>query len=270
MLRELPQKQQKLIKGLRQSKNNRMKNRCFFVEGLKNVAEAIESSHEIRFVVTSDGFLELNADSIKKLTGKIPESRLYRVSDKVFNELADTVTPQGILAVINFKDVHIENILKQNFLIFALDRIQDPGNMGTIIRTADAAGADAVVIGKGCVDIYNPKVVRSAMGSLFHIPLVHTDDLVKTLIALKKKGGKVVTTHLGAKKQYYDVDFSTGTVIVMGSEDEGVSKEIAAVSDELVRIPMPGKAESLNVAIAHGIIAFEAVRQRIKQRSFCL
>jgi TrmH family RNA methyltransferase len=92
-------------------------------------------------------------------------------------------------------------------LIIALDRIQDPGNMGTIIRTADAAGADALLIGKGCVDIYNPKVVRSAMGSLFHIPIVQTDDLIKTLIELKEKGGKVVTTHLLAKKHYYDVNY---------------------------------------------------------------
>jgi TrmH family RNA methyltransferase len=264
MLKELAKKQQKFIKSLRQSKNARMKNRCFFVEGLKNVAESIKSNHEIRFIVSSEGFYRLNLDLIKKIMEKIPKNRIFKVSDQVFNELADTVTPQGILAVINFKDINVKDILKENFLIIALDRIQDPGNMGTIIRTADAAGADAIIIGKGCVDVYNPKVVRSAMGSMFHIPSVQTDDLIKTLIELKEKGGKVVTTHLLARKHYYDVNYSTGTVIVMGSEDEGVSEEIAVISDELVRIPMPGEAESLNVAIAHGIIAFEAVRQRTK------
>ncbi len=270
MLKELSKKQQKLIKGLKQSKNARLKNRCFIVEGLKNVAESLKSDYEIRYIVASEAFFELNDGFVKKMAGKIPRNRLYQVSDKVFYELSDTVTPQGILAVINIKNTDIENILKENFLIIALDRIQDPGNMGTIIRTADAAGADAILIGKGCVDIYNPKVVRSAMGSLFHMPFVQTDDLIKTLIMLKEKGGKIVTTHLEAQKHYYNVNYKTGTVIVMGSEDEGVSKEIANISDELIRIPMPGKAESLNVAIAHGIIAFEVVRQRIKTTSFHL
>ena len=149
-----------------------------------------------------------------------------------------------------------------NYLIFALDRIQDPGNMGTIIRTADAAGANSVLVGKGCVDVYNPKVVRSAMGSLFHIPIVYTDNLVNTLVKLKENGGRIVTTHLLAKKHYYDVNYKNSTVVVMGSEDEGVTEDVARISDELVKITMPGNAESLNVAIAHGIIAFEAVRQR--------
>jgi TrmH family RNA methyltransferase len=112
MINELSKKQQKLIKGLRQSKNIRIKNRCFFVEGLKNVAESIGSDYDIRFIVASEGFLELNAGFINKLMGKIPSNRLFQVSDRVFKELAATVTPQGILAVINFKDIDIESIPK--------------------------------------------------------------------------------------------------------------------------------------------------------------
>jgi len=267
MLKELSKKQQRLIKTLRQSRTARIKNRCYFVEGIRNVEEAIDSNSDIRFVVISDSFLNSNENLPEKINGKVSEDILYRVSDKTFAELTDTVTPQGILAVINFNDIRIEDILKPNFLIVALDKIQDPGNMGTIIRTADAAGADGIIAGKGCVDIYNPKVVRSTMGSLFHIPVVQTDDLIKTLMELKQKGGKVVTTHLSAKQDYYDVNFKTSTVIVMGSEAEGVSKDISDISDELVRIYMPGHAESLNVAIAHGIIIFEAVRQRSKKGS---
>jgi len=263
MLEELSKRHQRLIKVLRQSKTGRMKNRCFFVEGLKNVEEVIGSDYGIRFIVLSDTFLVSNDVFLEKLKRKVSEDILYKASDKTFIELTDTVTPQGILAVININDVKIDDILRNNFFIVALDKIQDPGNMGTIIRTADAAGADGIVIGKGCVDIYNPKVVRSAMGSLFHIPIVHTDDLSKTLVELKQRGGKVVTTHLAAKKEYYNVDLKTSTVIVMGSEADGVSQKILAVSNELIKIPMPGQAESLNVAVAHGIIAFEAVRQRV-------
>ncbi len=264
MTKQLSKNQQKLVRDLRKSKKARMKNRCFIVEGLKNVAESIKSNYEVRFVVISDDFIKSNTGFIKTLSKQVSSNRLYQVKGNLFNELTDTVTPQGIMAVVNFKDTNIEDVQKENFLMIALDRIQDPGNMGTIIRTADAAGADAIVIGQECVDIYNPKVVRSAMGSLFHIPIIQTDDLIKTLIELKEKGGKVVTTHLKAKKHYYDINYKVCTVIVMGSEDEGVSKEIVQISDELVKIPMPGSAESLNVAIAHGIMVFEAVKQRIK------
>jgi len=270
MLKELSKRQQRLIKVLRQSKTARMKNRCFFVEGIKNVEEVIGSDYDIRFIVLSDTFLASNDVLLEKLKRKVSEDMLYKISDKTFVELTDTVTPQGILAVINFNDVEIDDILKHNFLIIALDKIQDPGNMGTIIRTADAAGADGIIIGKGCVDIYSPKVVRSAMGSLFHIPIVQTDDLGKTLVEFKQKGGQIVTTHLSAKKDYHNVNLKTSTVIVMGSEADGVSQEISVISDELIKISMPGQAESLNVAVAHGIIAFEAVRQRAKLKSVLL
>lgn len=262
MLKELSKRQQRLIKNLKESKTARAKNRCFFVEGVRSVEEVFDSDYDIRFVVLSDSFLRSDDVLLQKIKRKVSDDKLYRVSNRTFSELTDTVTPQGILAVINFADEKIDDILKDNFLIVALDRIQDPGNMGTIIRTADAAGTDGIIVGKGCVDIYSPKVVRSAMGSLFHIPIVQTEDLRETLIELKQKGGQVVTTHLSATQDYSDVNYKTSTVIVMGSEAEGVSQEIYDISDELIKIPMPGQAESLNVSVAHGIIAFEAVRQR--------
>ncbi|MDD4570717.1 MAG: 23S rRNA (guanosine(2251)-2'-O)-methyltransferase RlmB [Tepidanaerobacteraceae bacterium] len=263
MLQVLPKKQLKLIRNLKRSKNIRIKNQCFFVEGLKNVSEALKSDHEIKFIVISEDFSERNTDFLMKLSKNTPQIRLYEVPNAEYDKITDTVTPQGILAVIGFKDVKINDILRENFMMIALDRINDPGNMGTIIRTADAAGASGVIIGKGCVDVYNPKVVRSAMGSLFHVPLLYTDDIMATLSELRKKGSRVITTHLKAKKIHYEVDFTDKIVIVMGDEDEGVSDEIVHISDEVVKIPMPGEAESLNVAIAFGIMAFEAVRQRI-------
>lgn len=261
-MKELSKRLEKLIKAIRESKTARTKNGCFIVEGVRSVEEVINSDFEVRFVILSDSFFDSNKAFLEMLKKKVNEDRLYIVSDKTFFELTDTVTPQGILGVVNFKDTKIDEVIKDNFLFVALDKIQDPGNMGTIIRTADAASADGIVVGKGCVDIYNPKVVRSAMGSLFHIPIIQSEDLRETLLKLKRKGGQVVTTHLSAKKDYYSVDYKTSTVIVMGSEAEGVSEDIAEISDELIKISMPGKAESLNVAIAHGIVVFEAVRQR--------
>lgn len=258
----LSKRQQRFIKNLMQSKSTRHKNHCFIAEGLINITELLKSDYEIRYIVVSQAFLAQNDDFITG-TVKALRTKFYLVSDALFLKLSDTISPQGILALVNIKNTDFENIIKEDFLITALDKIQDPGNMGTIIRTAVATDTDAILIGKGCVDIYNPKVVRAAMGSLFHISFLQTNDIIRTLNIFKKRGGKIVTTYLKAHKNYYDVDYRTNTVIVMGSEDAGVSKQIVNISDELVKIPMPGRAQSLNVGIAHGIITYEAVKQRI-------
>lgn len=261
---ELSKNQQRLIKNLLQSKKARTKNRCFVVEGMKNVEELLNSDYMARFVVVTEEFFASNSKFIKQLYEKIPKNRIYQLNSDEFNKLTDTITPQGILAVAEFHKTDVKNVIHGNFLAIALDRVKDPGNVGTIIRIADAAAADVVIAGKGCADIYNPKVVRAAMGSLFHVPVVESEDLTKTLEDLKLSGVAIVTTHLAAKRFYFDVNYKKALVIVMGSEDEGVSDDIAQISDETVKIPMPGKAESLNVAVSCGIIVFEAVKQRIK------
>lgn len=262
ILQDLPRRQFKLARGLKQSKSIRFKNKCFLVEGIKTVSEALNSDYDIELIVVSEQFLERSYDILDNIMRQNPEIYFYKVSDKMFNEISDTVTPQGILAMAKFKHVELEDIFRGNFLMFGMDRIKDPGNMGTIIRTADAASASAVVVGKGCVDVYNPKVIRATMGSIFHIPIIYVEDFIDSLLKIKKNGGQIVTTHLEAQKYYYDVDFKKPTIVVMGMEDDGVLENIVRISDEVAKIPMPGKAESLNVAIAHGVIAFEAVKQR--------
>lgn len=259
---DLSQRKEKDIRALKNSKNTRKKQKRFLVEGLKSVKEAVESSFNIDFIVISDGFLEKNRSSIENLLSPFNGIKIFKTSNNTFEKLSDTVTPQGIMAIVEQRQHRLSEFIKENFLIVALDRVGDPGNMGTIIRTADAAGADAVLVGKGCVDVYNPKVIRTTMGSIFHIPVIQTDNLLATLIELKESGGHIITTYLDTTDYYYSVDLSLPTVAVVGQEDDGVSRDIIDISDYVVKIPMPGKAESLNVSIACGILLFEAVRQR--------
>lgn len=268
ILYDIPKKHIKFIRALKISRNARDKDRCFLVEGLRSVEEAIKSNFIIEFVVASTKFINKYNDRSSNLIARLQQLKLYMISEDLFNSLSDTITPQGIMAVIRMKSFELKEYVKENFFIVALDRIKDPGNLGTIIRTADAAGINAVIAGKGCVDAYNPKVIRSTMGSIFHVPLIQSDDIIATLIELKNKGGKIVSTHLGAEKYYYELDMTGPTVLVMGKEDEGVSDEINRISDEMIKIPMKGQAESLNVSIAHGIILFEAVKQRMKTCPF--
>jgi TrmH family RNA methyltransferase len=265
---DLPKRHIKLIKALKESKNARSKNLCFFVEGLRSVEEVMKSDFTIEFAIVSDKFMNVNNERSRSLISQLQNFKLYLISGELYNTLSDTVTPQGIMAVVRMKPFDLTDYAEGNFLFVALDRIKDPGNMGTIIRTADAAGINAIIAGKGCVDVYNPKVIRSTMGSIFHLPVVQTGDLITALKDLKNRGGRIITTYLKSEKYYFDVDMTVPTVLVMGKEDEGVSNEIIGISDEVVKIPMSGPAESLNVSIAHGIILFEAVKQRMKTRPF--
>lgn len=254
-----PSKRQiNLIKALIRLKNYRKKRGLFVVEGFRAAKEAINSDYAVEFIVLSDDFVKRYGEKIHEFE----DVKVYEVPQKLYRTLSDTETPQGIMAVVRMKKFEIEDLCKGNFIIVALDGIKDPGNMGTIIRTADAAGASGILAGKGCVDVYNPKVIRSTMGSIFHLPVVEEIDLQWAVEELSKRGAKIVVTSLGARKSYLDVDYTSPVVIVFGSEAEGVSKEILNMQSEQVKIPIPGKAESLNVAVASGILLYEAARQR--------
>ncbi|NHN34550.1 RNA methyltransferase [Paenibacillus sp. S3N08] len=147
-------------------------------------------------------------------------------------------------------------------LVVVIDGVQDPGNLGTIIRSADAVGATGVLLGKGTVDLYNPKTVRSTMGSLFHLPIA-SGDLHALLPAAAEQGVAIVTTSLQATSSCYDFDFRRPVWFVIGNEGQGVSAEVSALSTEQILIPMQGKAESLNAAMAATVVLFEAMRQRV-------
>lgn len=222
----------------------------FVLEGERLVNDAVKNGADISFVVVCESYC-----------GKIPKSdNVYVFAQKLFEALKDTVNSQGILAVAKMNKQNDFNFDNAKTVVY-LDSVCDPGNMGTIIRTCDASGIDAVVLSKGCVDVYNPKVVRSTMASIFNVPIISDDD---TLKMLKKCDFSLIGTYLGAQKSIYDIDFLKKSVIIIGNEANGISDEVLSLCDEKIIIPMIGKCESLNAAISCGICVYEALRQKQK------
>lgn len=248
------------IKALHQKKY-RDAQRLYFVEGIRFVNDAIDNGQTIDRAVISESLEKVNGGNaiIAKLT-KIC-SDVFCVPDKLFKEVSDTQSPQGVLAVLKKQATELDKAINSGKAVIVLEGLQDPGNVGTIIRTADAAGASAVLMTKGCVDVYSPKVLRSTMGSVFHLPIVEDLDIAETIQLLKNNGYKVIASHLQGQNNYYDEDLTGKSAIIVGNEANGISELTAAMSDKLVRIPMPGKAESLNASVAAAIMIYELVRQ---------
>ncbi len=250
----------KEIKALHQKKHRDTQS-LYFVEGIRFVNDAVENGQSIFKVVISDKLESLNGG--KALISKLSEvcSEIYNVPDKLFREISDTQSPQGVLAVLQKPEVQMNKVISTGKSVVILDSLQDPGNVGTIIRTADAAGVSAVLMTKGCVDVYSPKVLRSTMGSIFHLPIIENLDTAEIIKELKSLGYKVIASHLNGQNNYYDEDLTVKSAIIVGNEANGISEETAAMSDKLVKIPMPGRAESLNASIAASIMIYELVRQ---------
>ncbi len=187
------------------------------------------------------------------------------LSDSVFAHVSDTKTPQGILAVVRRREYDMEDILGPDPArahVIALDELQDPGNLGTIFRTAEAAGVTGILLSGGCVDIYNPKVVRSTMGAVLRMPFLYVDDLVGTIKEVQKKGIRVYAADLAGSITYDREDYTSGCVFLIGNEGNGLRDEVAECADRRVLIPMHGSAESLNAAVAAAVLMFEVSRQR--------
>ena len=195
---------------------------------------------------------------------------IYTVSETVFKSISETTNPQGILATIKMADYDLEEMIiaksidvrKCDKYFVILDEIKDPGNMGTIIRTADAAGFNGVIVSKGCVDVYNPKVLRSTMGSIFHIPINLSQDLSYALKEIKMQNIRVYAAHTKGNLYYYEADMTQSTAIVIGNEAFGISDKTMESADELISIPITGRAESLNASVAAGILMYEPLRQK--------
>ena len=251
----------KEIKSLYRKKDRWIKKR-FIVEGINIVKECIDNNYPVINIIYSDELLDVKGG--KELFNKISsDPRTIHIPNKLYKEISNMENPQGIMAVAEFRTNSIDKWdLKENSFLLLLDRLQDPGNMGTIIRTADAFGLDGIIVTEGCVDVYNPKVVRSTMGSIFRVPIYHEDDPILAIRKLKTKGIKVYTTSLGGNIYTYEVNFKLPFLLVVGNESSGVSSSIYSVSDSLIKIPMIGDAESLNVAIASSIVMYESLRQR--------
>jgi TrmH family RNA methyltransferase len=239
----------------------------FLAEGVHMAVEALKSGRVVEAVLYSQDKgvpAELEPFAASASTGgEGPE--WIAVSARVLEKLADTRTPQGVIAVVRKTEASAAPFLADpRALVVAIDGVQDPGNLGTIIRSADAVGATGVVLGRGTVDLYNPKTLRATMGSLFHVPVVRADlpALLARAEAGDARGLQLVGTSLQAEESCYALDFTRPTWLVFGSEGAGVSPQTEARLTRRVRIPMPGRAESLNVAMAATVLLFEAARQR--------
>ncbi len=252
----------KYIKKLKDKKFRDEKNE-YLIEGIKLVKEAIEENVTIKMVVICED-CDNNGTIEQSLLYEIAKYNCIYVTKKLFNSITDVVNPQGILAVVEKGD-NIEKIDYSEEIILALDGIQDPGNLGTILRTADSANLKQIILSADCADPYNPKVVRSTMGAIFRMNIIVTSNLEKTLQMIKKHKFEVLATSLGANESVYDVKYNK-KVIIIGNEAKGVSKEIQDLADIKVKIPMLGKTESLNASVAAGIMIYEYVREKIKQK----
>jgi len=243
----------------------------YLVEGAHLVEEALKSGATVTTVLY-DSERELNAACRLALTNIDPEVHVVAASEAVLAKLSETKSPQGIVAVVKKNQQNWEKWIEQliqakpDVLLLFLDEIQDPGNLGTILRTAEAAGVDGVVLGRGSVDLYNGKVVRATMGAMFRLP-VFTQALPITADQWRGKGGRLLCSTLREYSRPYDsVDYGGKVAIVIGNEGRGVSEEMIAQADELVHIPIYGQAESLNAAVAAGLLVYEARRKKDRSR----
>lgn len=255
-------KDNEFIKNLKKLKDKKYRDisKEFIIEGIKLIKEAIEEKAEIKQIVICDNCQ--NSDIIpKELMYEIAKYECVYVTEKIFSSISDVNTPQGILAIIKRKSIETEIDYSQDIIV-ALDDIQDPGNLGTILRTVDSIGLNQILVSKGTADCYNPKVIRSTMGAIFRVKIIECEDLQKTLKEIRKHKFKLVITSLQTENSIYDVDYNK-KAIVIGNEANGVKKSIQNIADIRVKIPMIGKTESLNASVATGIVLYEYVRQKV-------
>ena len=245
----------KLVKELLKKKAARKKQGLFVIEGIRAVKE-IPSHIQIQTLLVSESVQERVYESILA-------KEILVLPDSLFTQISETESPQGIMAVVKQVDCELEAFTFKEGNYLVLENLQDPGNLGTIIRTAHAFNFKGILMTKGCVDLYSPKVVRSTMSSLFYMPIVVDREVEDYFSRLKKEGIKIYTTALkDTSKWVYDVTFANKMALVIGNEGSGVSDYCLEHTDEAVMIPMPGGAESLNASVATAVCMYEIIRKK--------
>ena len=265
MITSTANQQVKNIIALTKKAKERKKQNLFVVEGTKMVQEA--KKEWIYAVYVSETYARNPENEQLILTLKQEsEKGVYGFevfSDSVFKSVSDTQTPQGILALIKMPSYEWDALTKKKpALLLVLDSVQDPGNLGTMIRTGEGAGITGVIMNKTTVDLFNPKTIRSTMGSIYRVPFYIADDLPERLKKLKKEGVLLFAAHLKGEKMYDAFSYTGDCGFLIGNEGNGLSDEIARLADTYIKIPMEGKVESLNAAIAASLLLYEANRQR--------
>ncbi len=255
-------KDNELIKNIKKLKDKKYRdiNNEFIIEGIKLIHEAIKENAKIKSIVVCEDCLKTQTIE-QNLLYEIAKYNCIYVTEKVFETLTDVINPQGVLAIV-VKQSTEDNIMFDQDIIVVLDGIQDPGNLGAILRTLDSANLKQVIISKNSADAFNPKVVRATMGAIFRINIIESENLIQTLKNIKKHKFKIVATTLETNNTIYDIDYDK-KVIVIGNEANGVSEDIINLSDEQIKIPMLGRTESLNASIATAIVLYEYVRRKL-------
>lgn len=244
------------LKKLKDKKKYREEKKQYIIEGFRFVKEAIKANVCLESIIITEGFYSKEKDFIDSINEQ--GLKIIIMSKILLNELCDTENPQGIIAVVHIND----KVLKEGNTVILVDKVQDPGNMGTIIRTAHAVGARGIITTKGTVDIYNDKVLRSSMGSIFYVSVIEDYDL-QIVKNLKEEGYRLLVSSLQGENNFFEENLRGDVIIAVGNEGNGVSDEIYDISDIKVKIPMPGHSESLNVAIATSVMMYEKLRQDI-------
>lgn len=273
---------QRVIQYLNKGKK-RKTDGVFVVEGIKMITEAPSASVVQLFVSASFARrMEGERHRVPPVQGgkgemkRKEENRIFSlpvkpevVSDEVFARMSDTQSPQGVLAVLKQPEYTLEQILdggKKAPLLLLLEHLQDPGNLGTILRSAEGAGVSGVILSADSVDLFNPKVVRSTMGAIFRLPFFYAENFSQTICEIKKKGIRIFAADLEGSRDYDLEDYTAPSAFLIGNESRGLSEEAKALADRRIFIPMEGKLESLNAAVSAAVLVYEGARQRRRAR----
>ena len=255
-------KDNELIKHIKKLKDKKHRDESneYIIEGVKLIEEAVKEKARIKKIIVCE-------DTTR--TYEIPTHIMYEiakyecvyVTNKVFASITQVTNPQGIMAIIEKGDTNVPIDYTQDIIV-ALDDVQDPGNLGTILRTVDSIGLNQIIVSKGTADAFNSKVVRSTMGAIFRVKIIEVENLPQSIKEMRKHHFKLMVTSLQTENSIYDIKFNK-KIIVIGNEANGVSKEIQEMADEKAKIPMLGKTESLNASVAAGVVMYEYVRQKL-------
>ena len=246
------------LKGLKDKKAREEANEML-VEGEKLMLEAAEMGLEPSDVLIEDGAADRFAALAERMAGF--GARVYAVPRRVLETVCDTKTPQGVLALVKKRPYTMADVLQTGRPLIVLENLQDPGNMGTILRSLEAAGGGGLICDRSCTDIYSLKTIRATMGTLFRVPHVTVDDLGGTIGELKKNGYRIYAAHLAGDAYSTAVRYEEKSAFLIGNEGRGLSDEISALADQRIRIPMEGAVESLNAAVAASLLLYEVKRQ---------
>lgn len=257
-------KDNELIKHIKKLKDKKHRDESneYIIEGVKLIEEAVKENARIKKIIVCE-------DTTR--TYEIPTHIMYEiakyecvyVTNKVFASITQVTNPQGIMAIIEKGDTNVQIDYTQDIIV-ALDDVQDPGNLGTILRTVDSIGLNQIIVSKGTADAFNSKVVRSTMGAIFRVKIIEVENLPQAIKEMRRHHFKLMVTSLQTENSIYDIQFNK-KIIVIGNESNGVSKGIQEMADEKAKIPMLGKTESLNASVAAGVVMYEYVRQKLSK-----